>query len=225
MRKILRAGCDICPPAPGAYPSPGGDFFDFFIRNDGRLVMMIGDAVGKGLRAAMFIMETHALAHAAALARPTPEQILSAVNSAMVSAPRPSGEFVTMLCALLDPTEHRLLYSSAGHNPPILLHDGQIQNLELGDLPLAVYPDIDYPLRQVHLAMGDTLILYTDGVTDATNVEQELFGIKRLEDAAQRCGDRNAGEVLDAVLRTAREFASGASQEDDVTLLVLHRKA
>ncbi len=145
--------------AAASYPARevGGDFFDYFVRPDGSLVTMIGDAVGKGLRAAMLITETHALAHAAALHLQAPGPILKAVNSSMVSARRRPEDFVTMLCAVLEPEHHRLLYASAGHNSPILLHEGQTQSLELGDLPLAILPETRYPLRRVELAPGDAV--------------------------------------------------------------------
>jgi len=202
----------------------GGDFFDYFVRTDGRAVLMIGDAAGKGLRAAMFMTETHALAHAAALHCPTPDDILSVVNSAMISARRPSEHFVTMLCVVLDPHQHRLLYAGAGHNPPILIHDDQARNLELGGPPLAIVPDIDYPLRQIEMAPGDTLVLYTDGVSEAINTDEDFFGVERLEAVAGRHGALSAGGLLDAVLRAIREFANKASQSDDIALLILRRR-
>lgn len=201
----------------------GGDFFDFFLDADGRAVMMIGDAAGKGLKAAMFITETHGLAHAVALDRPTPERILSGVNQAMASERVTSSDFVTMLCAVLEPQQHRLLYASAGHHPPLLLHDGQTRSLELGSLPLAISDQADYELHQVGIAPGDAVILYTDGVTEASNPDDELFDVQRLEAVARRHAAGSASELLDAVLEAVWEFVADAPQSDDITLLVLRR--
>ena len=133
------------------------------------------------------------------------------------------GDFVTMVCAILEPERHRLRYASAGHQAPILLRDGKTQGLELGGLPLAVLPKIDYPLRWVELAPGDALILYTDGVTDALNTDGDLFGIERLEAAARRHSAQSARQLLDAILEAAQEFAAGRSQSDDTTVLILRR--
>jgi len=201
----------------------GGDFYDFFARADGRTVIMIGDAVGKGLRAAMFITETRTLAHAAALERSTPERILQAVNAALVSTRGPSVDFVTMLCAVLEPERHRLLYASAGHNPPIWVHHGEAERLGLGGLPLAIATENDCPLREVILDPGDTVLFYTDGATDAANAEQELFGMERLMALARRHADQPPAQLVDALLQAINEFAAGMPQSDDITLLALRR--
>ncbi len=162
-------------------------------------------------------------ARAAALYLPAPGRVLREVNSAMVSARGPSEGLVTILCAALDPARHRLSYASAGQNSPILLHDGQTRNLESAGLPLAVSQDSDYRLHRVALAPGDTLILYTDGVTDAVNVNRDFFGSARLEAVVRHHPYAPAGALLDGVLEALREFAHQAPQHDDITLLVLRR--
>ena len=202
----------------------GGDFYDYFVGGPEHAVMMIGDAVGKGLKAAMLTTETHALAHAAARHLATPGKILDAVNSSMLSTRRElSGDFVTMVCAMLQPHRNRLLYASAGHPSPILVRDGQIQALELGGYPLAIDPEADYPLRRIEIAPCDTVILYTDGVTDAADTGGDRFGLEHLHELARRHAGLGAAQMLDAVLETLRAFASGAPQADDITLLVLRR--
>ena len=202
----------------------GGDFFDFFLDADNRAVMMIGDAAGKGLKAAMFITETHGLARAAALGEPTPERVLSAVNAAMVMKEGMTSDFVTMLCAVLDPQQHRVLYASAGQNPPILLHEGQARCLELGSLPLGVYPETEYQLHETRLGPGEALVMYTDGVTEAFNAERDPFDIERLEAVICQHSGESARELLDAILKAVWEFAAEAPQSDDMTLLVARRR-
>lgn len=202
----------------------GGDFFDYFLDAEGRAVLMIGDAAGKGLKAAMFITEVHGFARAAALDRPTPEKVLGAINAAMISGPEVSSDFVTMICAVLQPGAHRLLYASAGHNPPILLGRGQARELSLGSLPLAVSERTDFQLHQLTLAPGEAVIMYTDGVTEAFNADDEPFEVERLRDVAVRHAGASAAELLDAVLEAVREFSAGAPQSDDVTVLILRRR-
>jgi phosphoserine phosphatase RsbU/P len=102
----------------------GGDFYDIFLHTPNRVVMMIGDAAGKGLKAAMFITQTHGLIRAVTSDKPTPGSVLRAVNASMVSIGHPSFEFVTMFYAELDCRSGRFLYASAGHDPPILLRNG-----------------------------------------------------------------------------------------------------
>ena len=99
----------------------------------------------------------------------------------MISIGHPSSEFVTMFYAELDNRSGRLLYSSAGHNPPILLRNETTKQLELGGTPLALFEDAEYPLHEISLTASDTVVMYTDGVTEAMNIQKELFGTERLE--------------------------------------------
>lgn len=201
----------------------GGDFFDFIGSPDGRVMMMVGDAAGKGLRAAMVIMQAHGLAHAAAIDHALPERILRSVNAALAGTGEPTGQFVTMLCAQLEPREHRLVYSSAGHLPPLVIRDGQVRLLDLGSMPLAIEPEVQYAAHEFRLDRGDTVVLYTDGVTEAMNPERSLFHLERLCDAAAGAGGRPAAAVLEAILAAVRAFVGDAPQSDDITLLVARR--
>ncbi|UCE50259.1 MAG: SpoIIE family protein phosphatase, partial [Phycisphaerales bacterium] len=167
----------ICTPAREV----GGDFYDIFLNTPDRAVMMIGDAAGKGLKAAMFITQTQGLARAVTLERSTPQSVLEAVNSSMISMGHPSSEFVTMFYGELSCGSGRFLYSSAGHNPPLLLRNGTTMQLELGGTPLALFEDAGYELHEVSLVTDDTVVMYTDGVTEAMNEQWEQFGTERLE--------------------------------------------
>jgi serine phosphatase RsbU (regulator of sigma subunit) len=209
----------ICNPAREV----GGDFYDIFSNTPDRTVMMIGDAAGKGLKAAMFITQTHGLARAVTLEKSTPQSVLQAVNSSMISIGRPSSEFVTMFYSELDCRSGRLLYSSAGHNPPILLRNETIMQLELGGTPLALFEDSDYELHEVDLVTGDTVIMYTDGVTEAMNNQWEQFGTERLEDIVKQHSQVSSVELAEHILKAVRQFTSGAAQSDDITLLILRR--
>jgi sigma-B regulation protein RsbU (phosphoserine phosphatase) len=185
--------------------------------------MMIGDAVGKGLRAAMFITEAHGLAHGAAIHQPTPDRILSAINSSIVSSRGPSSNFTTLLCGMLNHGEHRLLYSSAGHNPPVLLRRRTCRPMELGGLPIGIMADAEYPLLSEELGEGDLVVMYTDGVTEAVSPTGEQFGMERLMRLVEAHGHEPARELIDCILQSITDFAAGQDQADDITLLVLRR--
>ena len=171
----------------------------------------------------MFITQTHGLARAVTLERSTPQSVLEAVNLSMISIGRPSSEFVTMFYAELDCRSGRLLYSSAGHNPPILLRNGTIKQLELGGTPLALFEDADYELHEVGLVTSDTVVMYTDGVTEALNDQWEQFGTERLEAVVKQHSKASSEELAEHILEAVRQFTSGVAQSDDITLLILRR--
>ncbi|MHC4559509.1 MAG: PP2C family protein-serine/threonine phosphatase [Planctomycetota bacterium] len=209
----------ICNPAREV----GGDFYDLFLSTPDRAVMMIGDAAGKGLKAAMFITQTHGLARAVTLEKSTPQSVLQAVNSSMISIGHPSSEFVTMFYAELDHSSGRLLYSNAGHNPPILLRNGTINQLELGGTPLALFEDAEYELHEASLVTSDTVVMYTDGVTEALNDQWEQFGTKRLEAVIKQHSEASSKELTEHIVEAIRQFTLGVTQSDDITLLILRR--
>jgi serine phosphatase RsbU (regulator of sigma subunit) len=209
----------ICNPAREV----GGDFYDIFLNTPNRGIMMIGDAAGKGLRAAMFITQTHGLARAVTLEKSTPQSVLEAVNSSMISIGRPSSEFVTMFYAELDCRSGRFLYSSAGHNPPFLLRNDTIKQLELGGTPLALFEDAKYELHEINLVVHDTVVMYTDGITEAMNDQWEQFGTERLEAIVKQHSKASPEELTEHILEAIRQFTLGASQSDDSTLLILRR--
>jgi serine phosphatase RsbU (regulator of sigma subunit) len=209
----------ICNPAREV----GGDFYDIFLNTPDRVIMMIGDAAGKGLKAAMFITQAQGLARAVTIETSTPQSVLEAVNSSMISIGRPSSEFVTMFYAELNRSSGSLLYSSAGHNPPILLRNGTIEKLELGGLPLALYEETDYELHEVSLVVSDIVIMYTDGVTEAMNEQSEQFGIERLETVVKQHSKKSSQELAEHILEAVRQYTSGVAQSDDITLLIIRR--
>jgi serine phosphatase RsbU (regulator of sigma subunit)/integral membrane sensor domain MASE1 len=209
----------VCNPAREV----GGDFYDIFLNTPDRAVMMIGDAAGKGLKAAMFITQTHGLTRAVTLEQSTPQSVLQAVNSSMISIGHPSSEFVTMFYGELDRISGRLTYSSAGHNPPVILRNGAIEQLEIGGTPLALFEDADYELHEVALAAGDTVVMYTDGVTEAMNFQWEQFGTERLEAVIKEYSQASSVELAEHILTAVRQFTSGIAQSDDITLLILRR--
>jgi serine phosphatase RsbU (regulator of sigma subunit) len=209
----------VCQPAREV----GGDFYDFISTPSGLWVLIIGDVAGKGLKAAMYVTETHGLIHAVALAETRPEQILEKVNAAIISARGDSSDFVTLFCGVLDPGQNRLFYSIAGHNPPFLRRGSQTQSLEIGGLPLAVMPNTVFPAHQVDLEPGDTLVMYTDGITEAMNAEKKLFQTERLETLLRQQTDQSLDQLHQTILQSILQFAGDTPQSDDITLLSLRR--
>ena len=202
----------------------GGDFYDYFRTPRDQVAVMIGDAAGKGLKAAMFMTETRGIARAAALGGLEPHGILHAANRAMISdRSQASQDFITLFCALLDPCEHRLQYASAGHCQPVAAQNGEIDRLELDGLPVAVLDDGGYSLHNHGLAPGQSLVLYTDGVTEAMNRSRELFGMDRLEEVIRSRRSDSAEELLQAIIAAVQDFAGPTPQSDDLTVLVLRR--
>ena len=126
-----------------------------------------------------------------------------------------------MFYSVLDTNSSTLTYTNAGHNPPILFREGGITFLEAGGVPLGILEDANYDKEQVQLVAGDVLVFYTDGITETTNDEKELFGVERLIDVVQRNLALDAQGLLDGIYRKALEFAAGGAQSDDLTLIVL----
>ena len=201
----------------------GGDFYDLFVRPDGCVGAMIGDATGKGLAAAICISETRGIARAAALTGLTPDGVLGATNHAVASENANPERFVTMFCGLLDPGTHRFDYASAGHNPPVLLRNSHVEELKLGGMPLAVDESEAYRLDAISLAPGDSIVMYTDGVTEAVDPDGRFYEERRLADILIATRARSAQELLDAVLGDVGRFAGASPQSDDLTVLVLRR--
>jgi sigma-B regulation protein RsbU (phosphoserine phosphatase) len=132
-----------------------------------------------------------------------------------------SGQFVSLFCGVLDPARRIVSYTNAGHNPPLIIRGGRAEPLEKGGMVLGADLGEDYEQADVPLRRGDLLVLYTDGVTEALNDKGEIFGLKRLLHLVRRVGDAGADEIVKRVFATVREFAAGAPQSDDISLIVL----
>jgi len=202
----------------------GGDFYDFFMIDDQHLGMVIADVSGKGIPAALFMVITKTLLKNAAQQGLPVNQILETVNNQLVQN-NEENMFVTVFISILDIPTGTLKYSSAGHNPPyVLKSNGTPELLNVSPrLMLAAYPDITYDQHQTTLSIGDSLILYTDGVTEAMNQKGDLFGEPRLETALKTSTPGSARQTLDTIFTAVRTFESGTTPTDDLTLLILKR--
>ncbi len=200
----------------------GGDFYDFFTLDDGRLSVVMADVSGKGVPAAFFMAIARTVMRAAAARHPTPGPCLEEVNDAICEQ-NPQDLFVTLFYGILNPDTGEFVYANAGHNPPyVVQHAGTVSPLPMtGGMAVGVMPGLPYAEDATTLAPGDTMFLYTDGITEAMNVDDEEFTEARLEAVLAGGHDLPVDSVLENVTGAVVNFAAGAEQSDDITCIVL----
>ncbi len=203
----------------------GGDFYDFFFTDPRHLVALIGDVSGKGVPASLFMAVTKTLLKSKATPGAGPDEILMKVNKELCPG-NDSSMFATVFCAVLDIESGAVEYSSAGHNHPLVLYKDQIPRyLDYpGSMALGVFENTVYSKGGFSLRPDETLILYTDGVTEAMNRKGQFFAEERLTHSVYGAGAETAEEILKRVLAGVKGFAAGAPQSDDITLLALKFK-
>jgi phosphoserine phosphatase RsbU/P len=202
----------------------GGDYYDFILCPDGRLVIALGDVSGKGTSAALLMSSLHAAVHAqVASCRPITETI-GAVNRYLADN-TPANRFVTLFYAELDPLTGALSFINAGHNPPVIAHEGgKLETLGAGGVPLGILSDFDFREGRTQLRPGDVLIVYSDGVTETQNPEGEEFGTMRLQEVISENLDRSAAALRDKIEAALSAFAQGTPAVDDITLVIVKRE-
>jgi serine phosphatase RsbU (regulator of sigma subunit) len=200
----------------------GGDFYDFFELDDGRVGFAVGDATGKGVPAAFVMSATCALLGGVATASgSSPGEVLERVNEAVLRR-IPSNMFVTCFYAILDPKSGSLPHANAGHDLPYLHRNGDAEELRARGMPLGLMPGMGYEQKETTLAPGEGVLFYSDGLVEAHDPQGEMFGFPRLRGLVADHGkDRSLGEFLLEELYsfTGEEW----EQEDDITLLTLRR--
>ena len=200
----------------------GGDLYDFFFIDDKQFCFLVGDVSGKGVPAAFFMAVTKTLLKAVAERSAEPGTILAKVNDDL-AADNPSCMFVTLFLAILDMETGTLRYANAGHNPPLLLSlkDGP-QWVETLEEPMAgAMPDMTYTTRTMQLMPGDTLFMYTDGVTEAMNTNGGLYEESRLLETLTRLAGEDITTQIRGVEASVAAFAGEAEQSDDITMLAV----
>ena len=201
----------------------GGDFFDVMYLNDGRVGLAVADVSDKGVPAALFMMSSRTLLKGAAIGVGLPGEVLREVNDLLIED-NEGGMFVTLLYAVYDPFSRELTYANGGHNSPLVVHpDGTSALFPLTDgIALGIAPDLSYKQNTVTLSPGDSVIFYTDGVTEAMNSEEEEFGLDPLSEFFRTNPPENPEETTAAVFDAVNAFAGEMAQSDDITCLVLH---
>ena len=200
-----------------------GDFYDFFRLSDGRLGLVIADVADKGMPAALFMALTRTLMRAAALEETSPAAALARVNELLVPDAQ-HGMFVTIVYAILSLDTGELAYANAGHNLPLVLRpDAQrLERLNKGGMALGVLAGVQLEEHVVSLAPGDSVVFYTDGITEAFSPQGDIYGEERLHVTVQ-AADGSAQAILDAIATSVVAFAGDAAPSDDRTLMVLRR--
>jgi len=198
----------------------GGDYYDFLSLGQKRLGLVLGDVAGKGIAAALLMAHLQAsLRSQCAIALDEPHQFLRSVNQLFYDNTT-AGAYATLFFAEYDDREQRLRYANCGHLGGLLLRrDGALERLDATATVLGLFEDWECELHERRLFPGDRLVLYTDGVTEAFNAEEEEFGEPRLLDTLRRTAWVSPGATIDAVVDSVRRF-SPREQYDDITLIV-----
>jgi sigma-B regulation protein RsbU (phosphoserine phosphatase) len=206
----------------------GGDFFDVIpfevipLRQD-QLGILIADVSGKGIPAALFMALSRIVVRVNAIwHRKAPADAIRDAN-AIIAADSKTSMFITLFYGILNATERSLSFVNAGHNPPLLCRggDGVFSELSATGMAIGVIPDAAYTTGTVILGPGDVMVLYTDGITEAENARQEMFGEERFRETIAGVRTLPASEILAAILESVHAFSGTTPQSDDITLMVI----
>jgi phosphoserine phosphatase RsbU/P len=211
----------------GGYNAPcrtvGGDYYDFLAFPNGGVALALGDVSGKGMPASLMMMALQARVQVMAPESADLASMMTRLNE-ITTANCPPGCFITFFFCTLDPATGKLLYCNAGHNPPIVIRaDSRAEYLSVGGPVLGVLAGARYEEVPVTLERGDLLVIYSDGVTEATNPQDEEFGEERLADLLRQHSTEPASAVIQAVTEAVAAWTQGAPPADDVTLVVARR--
>jgi sigma-B regulation protein RsbU (phosphoserine phosphatase) len=201
----------------------GGDYYDFYPLSNGKIRIIIGDVMGKGIPAAMLMILTRGAFRSAAEATQGPSDTLTAMNNALYNDLRKLKSFVTVFCADWDPNSGILTYANAGHNLPVIIRSNletieppELKGVMLGGLPNQVYKE-----QQVLLKKDDLVFLYTDGIVEAQNREGGMFKLERLVQLLIANSHKSVSEIESVMVETLNQFTEGLPQKDDITMVIL----
>jgi serine phosphatase RsbU (regulator of sigma subunit)/ketosteroid isomerase-like protein len=203
----------------------GGDFYDFYELEDGRVGLVVGDATGKGVPAALVVTATYSMlrAVAQALGSFSPGELLAQVNETL-SARIPANMFVTCFYAILDPESGSLSYANAGHDLPYLRHGDHAEELRARGMPLGLMSGMSYEEGEASLRQEDKVLFYSDGLVEAHNPEGDMFGFPRLRALVAEHAEEEERSLGGFLMEELYSFVGdGWEQEDDITLLTLRR--
>ncbi len=200
----------------------GGDFYDFFLINEGKLCFLMGDVSGKGVPAALFMMITKILLKNAALQNLPVNEILYRVNN-ILALDNNTAMFATIFCATLDTATGDVELTNAGHNPPLICRKGGEPEFLSVDKGFVLGPmeNTKFTIKKIRLGAGDMLFLYTDGVTEAMNPRKEFFSEARLKQTFSVLKEKDITEIIRTLKSRISDFAQGEPQSDDITMLIL----
>jgi sigma-B regulation protein RsbU (phosphoserine phosphatase) len=205
-----------CRPALGV----GGDYYDFLALAGGRFGLAIGDVSGKGVPAALLMASLQASVRGQSMGETgRVADLMSNVNRLVCDA-TPENRYATFFYAQYDPATRRLVYTNGGHNPPMLIRGGELIRLEEGGPPVGLFRIAPYTQAECRLEPGDLLVCFTDGISEAENPAEEEWGEEALVAAARACARLAPAEMIQSIMLAADQFANGAPQHDDMTLVI-----
>jgi serine phosphatase RsbU (regulator of sigma subunit) len=203
----------------------GGDYYDMFEISPGKILFAQGDVSGKGLGASLVMASVHAIIRSwAGSNQDSPARLIEDLNQYLIMSSS-SDTFVTLFIGLLDCSKARLWYVNCGHPPAVMRSSrkGEIENLSVGGMPLGIIATDGYEAGKCRLADGDTVVLVSDGVTEAFNREGAMFEEKRLVETVTASENLTARETLDKLMNEVDEFSEGCEQGDDISVLVVRK--
>ncbi len=201
----------------------GGDYYDFIQRHDGKMLVALGDVSGKGTSASLLMSSLHAAVHGQVAAKTPLAQLVSSVNEYLTEN-TPGNRFITFFVTELDPATGELTFINAGHNPALIGRaDGTIEQIDSSGLPLGLMGFAEYELGTAQLNPGDVLFLYSDGVSEANNINEDEFGMDRLIQTISANVGRSASGIRDKVESALSDFTGTAAPNDDITLVIVKR--
>ena len=211
-----------------AYNEParrvGGDYYDLVMLDDKNLLFAIADVSGKGVQAALLMANLQAFLKSICKQNLPLDEASNLIND-LVSDNTTMGSFITFFWGIINNETKELAYVNAGHNPPLLIRDGEITKLKLGGMILGVMQTIEpYKSETLQLKSGDTLVLFTDGITEAMNVDDEEYSDEKLEQLSLEAAQNNAEDMLAIITKSVSEYTKGAEQSDDITSLIIKIK-
>jgi sigma-B regulation protein RsbU (phosphoserine phosphatase) len=201
----------------------GGDLYDFVGYSMSRTAIVIGDVSGKGAPAAIYAALVSGILRSHAPIEPGPAEMLSAVNFSLGER-RIDGQFVSLIYAVWDDRNRTLKVANSGLPRPIYSHDGKIEVIEATGLPLGLFDDADYDEFTFRAKPGDLFVFFSDGILDASNKNEDLFGRERVEEIVAANPDASAEEVVKAIFRAVKEHVSGEEAFDDQTVVAIRVK-
>jgi phosphoserine phosphatase RsbU/P len=198
----------------------GGDIYDFIPYSGGRTAMTVGDVSGKGAPAALFGALVSGIMRSTAGMEPSPSEMLAAINTSL-NERRIEARYVSIVYAIWDDERHVMLIANSGQPRPIYCHHGKTQIVEAAGLPLGLLEDTDYDEVTINAHPGDVFVLFSDGIIDAQNAQEDLFGRPRLEDVVRKHHEHSAEQIVDAIFSAVDSFSAGVAAFDDETVLVI----
>ena len=201
----------------------GGDYFDFITIDDGRVAVCLGDVTGKGLPASLLMANLQATLRGQTMVSDRPKDCLFRSNKLLFHSTSPE-KFATLFYSILDTEKHTLSFSNAGQDNPMLVSaKGSVSRLKTGGIMLGAFDDFQFEDETVSMKPKETLVIYSDGVSEAMNPAKELYGDKQLQQLVVKNRNKSAGEIIDTIIADVRQHANGYPQSDDITVVVVRR--